>query len=322
MKSTKKTTTIEQVAQILQSKSDVAMFSHTRPDGDTVGATVALCLALRKLGKNVSLFCDSVMSDGLKKFDRINEYQTTFCGKYQLFVAVDCGDVFRMGEFAGVYDSFAETMTIDHHGGECFSKYNCLKGYASTCQIVYEILQCMHVDIDSEIATYLYMGLCTDTGNFANSNTDRDSFLMAADMCTLGADLQKVNRVFFKDTTLPVSKVWGRAMSRMRSYFDDKLVVIYITQQDLADFGVEATASEGLVQSAIAVESAIAGVSLCEYAPNSFKVSMRGKEFNVRDICRQFGGNGHLVAAGCMINGFLEDVIQRIVREFSFQLEA
>lgn len=48
---------------------------------------------------------------------------------------------------------------------------------------------------------------------------------------------------------------------------------------------------------------------------------MRGKDFNVRDICRQFGGNGHLVAAGCMINGLLEDVIERIVRAVSIALE-
>ncbi|MGN1039873.1 MAG: bifunctional oligoribonuclease/PAP phosphatase NrnA, partial [Candidatus Fimimonas sp.] len=86
-------------------------------------------------------------------------------------------------------------------------------------------------------------------------------------------------------------------------------------------FGVDATISEGLVSNAIAVKTAVAGVSLCEYAPNSFKVSMRGKDFNVRDVCRQFGGNGHVVAAGCMINGFLEDVIERIVRAFSFEME-
>lgn len=322
MKSIRKTTSIEEVAQILQSKQNIALFSHTRPDGDTVGATIALSLALRQLGKNTAVFCDCVMSDGIKKFPRAAEYKQTFSGKYDLFVAVDCGDLMRVGEFAGIYDAFAETVTVDHHGGEYFSKYNCLKDYASTCQIVYEILQCLPVQLDKEIATYLYMGLCTDTGNFANSNTDRASFLMAADMCSLGAELQLVNRVFFKDTTLAVSKLWGRAMSRMRSYFDDRLVIIYITDSDLKDYGVDATASEGLVTNAIAVETAVAGVSLCEYSPNSFRISMRGKEFNVRDICRQFGGGGHLVAAGCKIDGFLEDVIERIVRAFGIEMES
>lgn len=321
MKSSKKTVTIEEVAKILQSKQNIALFSHTRPDGDTIGATVALCLALRKLGKNVAMFCDFPLSNGLQKFERTAEYSAQFSGKYQLLVAVDCGDVFRLGEFSGLYDAFAETMTIDHHGGEYFSKYNCVKDYASTCQMIYEVVRCLDVEIDNEIATYLYMGLCTDTGNFANSNTDKASFLMAAELCERGADMMKVNRVFFKDTTFAASKLCGRALSSMRQYFDGKLMIIYVTAKDLQDFGVDQTASEGMVSHAIAVESAVAGVSLCEYAPNSFKVSMRGKDFNVRDVCRQFGGNGHVVAAGCMINGFLEDVIERIVRAFGLAFE-
>lgn len=321
MKSTRKTTEIAEAAEILRKTDDIALFSHTRPDGDTVGAAVALCLALKKLGKNVTLFCDVPMSDGVKQFPQSALYNQTFFGKYNLMVAVDCGDVFRLGEFSGIYDAFGETMTVDHHGGEYFSKYNCLKEYSSTCQIVYELTKCLGVAIDEEIATYLYMGLCTDTGNFANSNTDAASFLMAADMCGYGADMMKVNRVFFKDTTYVGTKIWGKAMSRMRSYFDGRLMLIYITQKDLEEYGADATVSEGLVTNAIAVASAAAGVSLCEYSPDSFKVSMRGKDFNVRDICRRFGGNGHLVAAGCMINGMLEDVIERIVREFSFVMD-
>lgn len=321
MNSQKQTTEITQVAKILQQKQSIALFSHTRPDGDTVGATVALALLLKKAGKNVEIFCDEEMSGCMLKFDKTSLCRQDFLGNFELMVAVDCGDVFRLGKFSGIFDSFAETMTIDHHGGEYFSKYNCLKAYASTCQIIFELAKSVDAEIDSEIATYLYMGLCTDTGNFSNSNTDEASFLMAAELCRLGADIFKVNRVFFKDTTYLGTKVWGRAMSRMRSYFDGKLMIIFITQQDLKEFDVEPTISEGLVTNAIAVESALAGVSLCEFSPECFKVSMRGKNFNVRDICKQFGGGGHLVASGCMINGMLEDVIDRIVREFSFCME-
>lgn len=321
MKSTKKTVTIEQVANILQSYDSIALFSHTNPDGDTVGATIALSLALRKIGKTVSVFCDFPMSGSMQKFDRTAEYKNVFDGKFRLMVAVDCGDQFRLGEFMNTYCSFSETITLDHHGGEYFSKYNCVLPYASTCQIVYETIRLLGVEIDSEIATYLYMGLCTDTGNFANSNTDKPSFLMAADMCERGADIMKVNRVFFRDSTLAKTKVLGRALSRIRTYFDGKLALIYVTAKDLEECGADQTASEGIVTYAISLETAVAGVSLCEYAPNVFKVSMRGKEFNVRDVCKEFGGGGHLVASGCMISGYLEDVIERIVRVFSWTME-
>lgn len=322
MKSTKNKIEIKEIAQLLLDKQRVALFSHTRPDGDTVGATVSLALALKRLGKEVALFCDDAMSNGLRKFELTAAYSTEFFGKYDLFVAVDCGDLLRLGEFAAVYQRFSETLTIDHHGGEYFSKYNCVLEYASTCQIIYEVIKCLPVEVDQELATYLYMGLCTDTGNFANSNTDKPSFLMAADLCELGADMQKVNRVFFKDTPFAVTRVQGFAASRMREYFGGKLVIIYISAADLAQFGVDATASEGMVQHAIGVETAVAGVSLCEYAPNCFKVSMRGKNFNVRDVCRTFGGNGHIVAAGCEIHGFLEDVIEEVVRAFSWTMDA
>ncbi len=321
MKSTKKTVTIEQVAQILQSHDSIALFSHTNPDGDTVGATIALSLALEKAGKTVSIFCDCPMSGSMQKFNRTANYKTALDGKYQLMAAIDCGDEFRLGEFMSAYCAFPETLTVDHHGGEYFSKHNCVLPYASTCQIVYEVIRFLGVEIDSEIATYLYMGLCTDTGNFANSNTDKPSFLMAADMCELGADITKVNCVFFRDSTLPKTKVLGRALSRIRTYFDGKLALIYVTSKDLEECGADQTASEGIVTYAISLETAVAGVSLCEYAPNVFKVSMRGKEFNVRDVCKEFGGGGHLVASGCMISGYLEDVIERIVRVFSWTLE-
>ena len=321
MRSTKSKLTTGQAAEILLSAQSVALFSHVRPDGDTVGAASALCLALRKAGKNVALFCSDELSDGLKKFPLSLQYSQTFFGKYDLMVAVDCGDVFRLGDFSGVYDRFFNTMTIDHHGGETYSRYSCLENYASTCQIIYEILPRLQVEMDEEIATYLYMGLCTDTGNFSNSSTDAASFAMAAELCRHNADRQKVYRVFFSDTTFGVARLWGKAMSCMRSYYDGKLILLYITAQDLKQYGAQPSDSEGIVQNAIAVDTAIGGVSLCEYAENSFKVSMRGKDFNVRDICRQFGGNGHVVAAGCMINGLLEDVIEKIVRAFGIAFE-
>lgn len=320
MKFAKNKTTISQVAQVLSQHNNIALFAHTRPDGDTVGATVALRLALQKLGKNVQIFCDGEFSDKLLKFPHTAEIATEFFGKWDLMVAVDCGDLQRLGNFAGFYNQHSNTMTVDHHGGEYYSKHNCVLNYASTCQMVWEVLEALGVELDSTIATYLYMGLCTDTGNFANSNTNEQSFLMAAKMCQLGADIQKVNRVFFKETTYMHTKLYGKIMSRVRRFYDGKLCIVYITQQDLQEFGLDHTASEGIVRFAFDIDTAIVGVSLCEWKPNSFKCSMRGKDFNVRQICQEFGGGGHEVASGCLINGFLEDVIEKIERVVGYTL--
>ena len=320
MKSVKKTVTISQVAELLSGKRSIALFAHTHPDGDTIGACIALSLALQGLGKTVNLFCDMPMESKLSVFDEVAGFSTNFAGKYDLFVAVDCGDINRVGEFSGIYCQFGETLTIDHHGGEYFSKYNCLKPYASTCQIIYELVKELNVEIDEKLATYLYMGLCTDTGNFAHNNTDKACFLMAAELCECGARMEQINRVFFKDISLGETKLLCRALSHMRTFYDGKMALMYLTQADLDEFGLKFNASSFLVQYAINIDTAKVGVCMTEYAPNVYKVSMRGKDFSVRDVCKEFGGGGHVLAAACMISGFLEDVIEKIVRVVGYTI--
>ena len=320
MKSAKKTTSVSEVAKILLSKQNVALFAHTHPDGDTIGASVALSLMLKKLGKTVSIFCDMPMEAKLAVFEEVGGISANFCGKYDLFVAVDCGDICRIGEFSGVYSKFSETLTIDHHGGEYYSKYNCVKPYASTCQIIYEVAKELNIDIDGKLATYLYMGLCTDTGNFAHNNTDKSCFLMAAELCECGANMEQVNRIFFKDISLEETKLLCRALSHMRIFYDGKMALMYLTQSDLDEFDLKFNASSFLVQYAINIDTAKVGVCMTEYSPNVYKVSIRGKDFNVRDVCKEFGGGGHVLASACMISGFLEDVIEKIVRVVGYTI--
>ena len=320
MKSVRKTATISQVAEILSDRQRIALFAHTHPDGDTIGASVALALALRKLGKTVSIFCDMPMENKLSVFEEVKSISTEFSGKYDLFVAVDCGDINRVGVFSGIYSRFDETLTIDHHGGEYFSKYNCLKSYASTCQIIFELVKELKIEIDEKLATYLYMGLCTDTGNFAHNGTDKDCFLMAAELCERGAHMEQINRVFFKDISIAETELLCRALSHMRTFYDGKMALLYLTQADLEEFGLKFNASSFLVQYAINIDTAKVGVCMTEYAPNVYKVSMRGKDFSVRDVCKEFGGGGHVLASACMISGFLEDVIEKIVRVVGYPI--
>ena len=319
MKLTKKIT-IEQTAQQIKQCNSIALFAHTNPDGDTVGSCIALALGLKKLGKTVEIFCDQPITGKLATFEYTKLIHNEFFGKYDLYVAVDCGDVFRVGEFSGLYDSQKETLTIDHHGGACYSKYNCLYQYASTCQIVYEILKCLSLQFDSTIATYLYMGLCTDTSNFSNSSTDADSHKMASELIPLGADFQYINRTFFRDIELNELKLHARVLSRMRTYYDGKMVLLYVHQSDIDEFGLDNTVTTGLVHYANDVVTAKVAVCVSQDGENAYKVSMRGKNFNVREVCQYFGGGGHLLAAGCRICGYFEDVIEQLVRVVGFTI--
>lgn len=320
MKSTKKTADINKVASLLLNAGKIAFFAHTNPDGDTVGATAALRLAMLQLGKSADIFCDSAIDAKILQLTGNPPIKTKLNGKYDLFAAVDCGDIFRIGEFSKLYAAHGCTLTVDHHGGEYYSDYNCVIEYASTCQIVYEILHAAKVKITPDIATALYVGLCTDTANFLNSNTDSYSLKVASELCALGADNLQVGQLLFKDTSLAKTKLLARTLSHMRTYFDNRLIVLYVTQSDLREFGLTIHDTSFIVPYAVNIESANIGVCISEYANDVYKVSMRGKNFPVREICQYFGGGGHVYASGCMINGMLEEVIDKIVRAVSFQL--
>ena len=153
-----------------------------------------------------------------------------------------------------------------------------------------------------------------------HGNTDAASFAMAAETLKYGVDSERVSRVFFKQVSLVKTKLIARALSRLRTYYDDKMALIYITKSDLDEYGVDFHATTGIVQHAINVDVAKIGVCMTESSPNTYKVSMRGKDFVVRDICQEFGGGGHPYAAACVISGFLEDVIDKIVRVVGFYL--
>ncbi len=314
-------TTIKQCYEVLKSANTVAIFAHTRPDGDTVGACVGLRFLLEKMGKTCHMFCDTALGNSFKRFpEAVFADSIPTDVKFDLYVAVDCGDLLRTGIFANQFDRFNNTMVIDHHCGEPYAKYSCLMPYASTCEMVLDLYDIAGIVPDNIPATYLYLGLCTDTGNFSNSATDQHAFLAAAKLVGAGADIQKISLDFFRNTTFAENKLLAVALKNMRSYFDGKLILTYVLRSDLEQLGLADSSTAGFVQYAINCETAKMGVSLVEHANNVFKVSTRGKEFDVRSICTAFGGGGHLYASGCMISGFLEDVIEKIVREASFTI--
>ncbi len=307
-------TTINQTAKIIEQCNSIALFCHTQPDGDTIGSGVALYLALKKMGKDVSVFCDDNLGSKISLFPETSIISKTFSGKYDLYIAIDCGDIFRLGEFSGYFANFSNTLVIDHHISQPYGKYYCSVMYASTAEIVFDILSLLNVELDERIATLLYIGLSTDTGNFAHANTDEKVFDVARQLCKINIDIPYINRVFYKSISFERTKLIGKVLSRIRKYFDGKMCLIYTKQEDLIEFGLDNDASKNLVDYAINIDTAIVGISISERSENVFNVSMRGKDCDVRSVCERFGGGGHKLASGCLISGFFEDVVDKIVR--------
>lgn len=307
---------MDKVAERIAQASSVALFTHIRPDGDALGSVLALQAALKSIGKSVTVYCDSPVPARLAFLSGADKILSQGTPIADLFVALDCGDADRLGCFSSVFLKKRNTCNVDHHlSNTRFAACNYVKGTSSTCELVLQCLRTLKIELTEEIATLLYVGLSTDTGNFSHSNTTAETFACAATLTACGVKIDELNRRLYKENPYRRLKLLGKVLSGMRSYEEGKIIVLTITSQDLASVGCSLDQTEAFVDYAISVDTAEVGIAVCEQKPNTYKVSMRSR--GKADVCRAcgtFGGGGHRLASGCTVCGFFEDVVEKVVK--------
>lgn len=306
----------EIVKKLKQSKS-VAVFCHARPDGDALGAGLALCAALRNAGKSATMFCEDLPP---QKFSFIIPEGAVIRGnstksEYDTFVSVDCADVARMGIFAETYSKFSgTTINIDHHfSNNGYGKLNYVCNCPASCEVLTEILRAANFEITAEIADLLMLGLITDSGNFTHCDVSEKTFETAAYLRKSGADVNKINYNMYARQPKARALLYAKVMDGMRFALNDKLAFIITTQDDLRKFAADKSLTEGFVDFPLTIDGVEVSISLMEVKKRQYKISMRSKgTVNVNAVASAFGGGGHVLASGCMIFGELEEVIERL----------
>ncbi|MEG1711175.1 MAG: bifunctional oligoribonuclease/PAP phosphatase NrnA [Clostridia bacterium] len=311
-----------EIIKIIEKSESIALFSHTRPDADTIGAALALCYVLKRKGKKTQIFCDTQLEPRLSFLKGNDEIEKEFYGKYDAHIALDCGDAYRLGLLMDSFFKGNITVNIDHHNltNDKYAQINWVDTRASSSEMVYELIEMMNVDIDVDIAQAVMSGIITDTNSFSNTNTD-EKVLATAGKLIKYVNINALNFTLRRNTSYGRMRLMGQAMSRARNYFDGKVILMYVLNQDLIDNNVTLSATEGFVEQALNVDSAKAAVCICQASESGYKVSMRGKDgTDVCAVCQSFGGGGHKVAAGCNVNGFFEDVVDKILKAFADEL--
>lgn len=306
--------------ELIKKASSVGVVVHVRPDGDCFGSGVALCAALRSMGKKADLYSDDPVPSRLAFLTEGYLTQGEGFGSQELLIAVDCGDLGRVGSFGSVFAKHKNTLQLDHHlTNDRFAKVNYVCDYASNCEQIYELLVQMGLSLTKEIALPLYVGVISDTGNFMNGNTDEHSFSTAAALRAVTGDNSEVVRTLFRENARERFLLLGLALKNARFYFDGKLCIITVRAEDFQKSGASTDQTEGFVDYAVNVTGTEIGICMMESGKNTFRVSLRSRQgYDVSEVATYFGGGGHIQAAGCTVCGFYEDVVDRVVRQIGF----
>ena len=305
-------TTAEVVAE-LRRRSSFVFVSHVKPDGDTLGAGLALGLALKKLGKRVGYFQQDPVPRNLR-FLPDSEFVTrdvpADLPADTLWVFCDMSDFTRAGEFLPKIDR-ANMLDIDHHlGNSHFGALNyVIPTEASTGTCVLRLLQALDAEITADIATCILTTIMTDTGAFMHTNTTSDVLRMSAEMIDLGADKPLITEEIFANKRFAATKLVGMALERAKLEDDGRYCWTYVDEEMLCTADADGEDTEEIVQHLRAVEG-VEAAALFKAYDGAVRVSLRSNgKINVQAAAASLGGGGHFMASGLTFEGDLQAAI-------------
>lgn len=292
----------DEVVAELRRRSSFVFASHVKPDGDTLGAGLALGLALKALGKRVAYFQQDPVPRNLRFLPDAQVVSRDLAADLPadtLWVFCDMSDSTRAGEFLPAI-ARENMLNIDHHlGNSRFAALNyIIETEASTGTCVLRLLRAMDVPITPEIATCILTTIMTDTGAFMHTNTTADVLRMSAEMIELGADKPLITDQIFANKRFAATKLLGMALERMVLQDDGRYCWTYVDEKMLAECGADGEDTEEIVQHLRAVEGVEVAALFKDY-DDAIRVSLRSSgRINVQKAASSLGGGGHFMASG------------------------
>ena len=310
--------TLDEILKEIKQAEKIVILTHESPDGDAVGSALAMKLIIEKLGKNADviipeysrLFRFLPSAEDIKVDSEIQ--------KYDLAISVDCANLKRLAQNQ-YFENAKKTIVIDHHGSNnMYGDLNYVNPVApACCEILVSMSEYYEIPISKEIGTCIMTGIITDTGGFRYRGITPDTFEYTAELIRLGVDIPYIYKRAMGTKTKANFELTKRVIDRLELLEGGQVSFSYINSQDELEVNAEPGDHEGLVDIGKDIEGVKVSIFIRQKEnENAYKVSLRSEDdINVSDICLLFGGGGHPRAAGALIQGNVEEVKEKLMKE-------
>lgn len=305
--------TFEAALAQLHASARPLLIAHPRPDGDTVGCTLALRLALLALGKAPRIACIHPIPANLEHLPGAEAFERDIPADadIDLVVAVDLSDLSRTG---GIYKSAwagrLALVVIDHHKtNEAFGDVNIIEPEAAATALpMARVIRGLGVPVRDEIATCLLAAIITDTRGLRTDTTTPAVLRFVGELVEAGGDYLGVMQNTLDAIPYRQMRAWGVALSRLQLADGIAWTTFPLTEKEA--LGIEDYDDLDLGNLLSQTREAQALAAFVEMRDGTVKVSLRARPgYDVAWIAKQLGGGGHRQAAGYSINGGLGDAV-------------
>lgn len=304
--------------RLISLSKKIYIVAHTNPDGDAIGSCFAMQLALKALNKDVKVILPSY-SKTFSFLPHLDEAVLEPDGEYDLLIALDSSDRTRLAISEENFSKAKKVLMIDHHqekdryGDICI--INAKKPAA--CELVFDFLNYMKIKIDQDIATFLYLGIITDTGSLSYSNTTVDTFKTVSKLIATGINFSNIMYNINNSMSEAKLKLIALAIDKMEVYAGGKIRFTYVDYDTISKLGVDEEDAEGITNYLRNVKGTDVAIYVRGKSDGSLKVSLRASEnVDVSKVAIKFGGGGHMRAAGYTMKDTFEEGKKKVIDEF------
>ena len=345
--------TSEQVTaacQLISQANQIVILTHMSPDGDAMGSSLAMRHFLEGLGKKVNVIVPNAFPDFLAWLPMANEdiiYESckaeadAVLDQADLVICTDFNDPKRIGSLGDKMLSLScKKMMIDHHlhpsdfPDLTISYPSC----PSTCELVYRLITSLYTlhltpytSLSPEIATCIYTGMMTDTGNFSFNSNYPEMYQIVSELVAAGVNKDAIYDRVFNAYSADRMRLIGYCLyNKMRIFPEHHTALIYLSRKELYRFNFQSGDAEGIVNMPLQIKDVYYSCFMREDKVNpteralagdsktKIKISLRSqgnRPVNVfaRDI---FGGGGHANASGGEYYGPLPEAVQRFIDHY------
>ncbi len=311
--------TIRSIATIMSDLDGILLYPHISMDGDALGSSTALCLALRSLGKKAYVMVNEPVPKNLDFLELgCTTEDDSVLDDVQLSLMLDCNGLGRIPGREAAWERGRLKGCIDHHSTTSkdirFDFQRIEPKSAATAEIVYRLIKDLGAEITLDIANCIFTAITTDTGNFQHVNTTSRSHEIVGHLYKVeGFNSKVISAMIYDRKSKGALKLEGYVLSKLHFYAEGRLAVGVVSQNMLDEYGCTMDETDGIIQRIMSIDGVEGGVLLKEKGDVT-RISLRGRSYiNMCKVATQFGGGGHFLASGCTIEADLETAEKTIV---------
>lgn len=296
---------VREVAAAIHARNTFLLTSHARPDGDAIGSSVALALALQRIGKQATVVLRDPVPQAYRDFPAIDriQFSAEVSTPADAVIVLECGEISRPG-LAGL--ERYTIVNIDHHlGNTMYGAVNWFDEQAAACgELVAQLIDELGVAWTPDVAAHLYLALSTDTGGFRYGPISARTFETCRRIVEAGVDTAHLSRQIFDSFSLGRVRLTGALLNAMTLHHGNRLAVLAFDDALLAACEATTDDTEGLVNLPLGAREVAAVALLKRQDATTWRISLRSKgTVDVRSVAARWQGGGHHNAAGLTMTG-------------------